>query len=99
MERKSFRYFCRAIVRTFVQSRIRYQPYRGNVHFSLSIFRILPMNETFGCRQNGTFPRATRNASHSSQSVRRLQVDFGQGQSSRMTGDMGVYSSLHRMTA
>jgi len=71
------------------------QPDYGNVHLSPSIFRILSRNEASGCRQNGTFPRATRNVSHSSQSVWRLQVVFGQGQSSRMTDDMGVYSSLH----
>ncbi len=59
--------------------------------FSPSIFRILPQTETFGRLQNGNIPSATRTASHSSQSVYRLHVFFGQGQSFLIMGGIFDY--------
>jgi hypothetical protein len=55
----------------------------------LSIFRIFPQQDNTGCLQKGSMPFATRTASHSSHSVWRLQVVFGQGQSFLMVGGIG----------
>jgi hypothetical protein len=68
---------------------------RRNDHFRSRIFCILSHNETLCSRQNGTFPRAARNGSHSWQSVWRRHAVFGQGQSSLMTGGTGICSTLY----
>ena len=52
--------------------------------------QIFPQRVRFGRLQNGISPFRAFDASHSLQSVCRLHVNLGQGQSSRTVGDMGT---------
>jgi hypothetical protein len=64
-------------------------PFWKNGYFpNQSILKIRSHSDLFGLLQNGTSSFRTFDASHSSQSVCRLQVTLGHGQSSRIVGDI-----------
>ncbi len=62
------------------------EPGKNRHFFMPRNLRILAQRERFGRLQNGSPPFGICAASHSSQSVWRGQVVFGQGQSGRITG-------------
>jgi len=64
--------------------------WKNGYFFHRNNLQIRPQRESFGRLQNGSPPFGTCAASHSSQKVCRLHVTLGQGQSSRMVGDMNT---------
>jgi len=71
---------------------VNLSPVKGNARHLLMLrnFRIFPQILLFGRLQNGSPPFTMWTASHSSHSVYRSQVFFGQGQSLRMVGGISV---------